>query len=95
MEQCTKSRYICFSRLNQLLHHAWENVITEPKYGDLRLVQGTVADSTFSAGRIETYINGEWGTVCDDLFNQPDANVACTQLGFARATSYRTSLSAG
>ena len=66
-----------------------------PKYGDLRLVQGTTADTTFTSGRVEIFIDGQWGTVCDDLFDQLDANVVCRELGYASATSFRTSASAG
>ena len=70
-------------------------MLIAPRYGDLRLVRGTVADSTYTSGRLEVYINGQWGTVCDDLFDQTEATIACQELGFERATSYRTATSAG
>ena len=38
-------------------------------------------------GRLEVYYNGVWGTVCDNSFDDVDAQVACYALGFRYAMS--------
>ena len=45
--------------------------------GAIRLQGGTV-----NQGRVEICNNNIWGTVCDDSFTTPDAQVICRQLGF-------------
>ena len=48
--------------------------------GAIRLAGGTNS----LEGRVEVCNNNVWGTVCDDGWGIPDANVACRQLGYSR-----------
>ena len=59
--------------------------------GAVRLVSGLFpsnADPGGTAGRLEVYYNGQWGTVCSHLFDVTAADVVCNQLGYGRADRY-------
>lgn len=49
--------------------------------GSIRLVGGTAP----YRGRVEVCVNGTWGTVTDDAWNDRDARVVCRQMNFSTA----------
>ena len=52
---------------------------------DIRLV-GRPSD-TEREGRVEVCLNGFWGTICDDSWDDNDAGVVCAQVGYSRQGS--------
>ncbi|XP_047574269.1 neurotrypsin isoform X2 [Lutra lutra] len=52
----------------------------------IRLVDG----ENKKEGRVELFINGQWGTICDDGWTDKDATVICRQLGYKGPAKART-----
>lgn len=48
--------------------------------GSIRLVGGMHSGS----GRVEVCVDGLWGTVCEENFDENDADYVCGALGFEK-----------
>ena len=57
-----------------------------PAEGSIRLVGGSYPHE----GRVEIYLLGRWGTVCDSRFIFNDAIVVCRQLGYSIDSDWRS-----
>ncbi|XP_063960869.1 deleted in malignant brain tumors 1 protein-like isoform X4 [Lytechinus pictus] len=70
-------------QLCQVVEDAFQAEGLEHVEGDVRLADG----STELEGRVEIFVNGSWSPVCDNSFNEEEAEVVCRQLGFDAAVA--------
>ncbi len=74
-----------------LLVIAWSQLVGAQSNGDVRIVQNPNDTFIKHWGRLEVYINGEWGTFCANGFDSYSADAACRQLGYDNSLSNEVS----
>ncbi|XP_033746973.1 neurotrypsin-like [Pecten maximus] len=64
--------------------HGDAGVLCSGDHGRVRLVNGI----TPNEGRVEIYHDEEWGTICDDNFDEAEAHAVCEALGYRYGTPF-------
>ena len=70
----------CLLYINQ--NAVTKNVLSGDKVRDGEIRLNRTYGTRSWEGRVEIFLSGEWGTVCDDGASSVDATVVCRQLGY-------------
>ncbi|XP_076455166.1 scavenger receptor cysteine-rich domain-containing protein DMBT1-like [Babylonia areolata] len=70
-------------------HHEDAGVMCIPTGGSTTVRVRLAGGPSKYIGRVEVQVFGKWGTVCDDSFGTPDAQVICRMLGYRGGATSR------
>ena len=77
---------MCQGSYNKALHNAWQLIPTLIIIVAGLCTQGSVRTSGTNSdryGAVEICVNGTWGAVCNDFWDDLDSRVFCRQLGYS------------
>jgi hypothetical protein len=85
--QGTPTHRIAFTKIHVNGSVDLDNINGSIPYNEgIRLAGG----ANYKIGRLELFVNNQWGTVCNDAWDMRDTQVACRQLGFLGAKRFYT-----
>merc|ERR1719376_34202 len=67
------------------------NATSRTPVGFISPVTRHTPEGRLVTGTVRVYHKGQWGTICDDKFDEEDAEVLCRQMGYRHGMKYRKS----
>ncbi|KXJ08919.1 Neurotrypsin [Exaiptasia diaphana] len=87
LDQCN---HFGWGRVPYLCSHSEDvGIVCNTKTAPLRLLNKTKPDSSLVQGIVQIYYNASWGTICDAGWSWTATNIACKQLGYHSAATFK------